>query len=59
MENGTEKQIDALKSLIVSAKTDELKQVQRMFPQNIANDLIRNRLTEIKVVQQRTFLVKV
>ena len=59
LENGTEKQIDALKSLIVSAKTDELKQVQRMFPQNIANDLIRNRLTEIKVVQQKTFLLKV
>ena len=58
LENRTEKQINALKSLIVSAKTDELKQVQRMFPQNIANDLIRNRLTEIKVVQQRTFLVK-
>ena len=58
MEKETEKQIDALKSLIVSGKTDQLKQVQRMFPQNIANDLIRNRLTEIKVVQQRTFLVK-
>ena len=30
-----------------------------MFPQNIANDLIRNRLTEIKVVQHKISLVKV
>ena len=30
-----------------------------MFPQNIANDLIRNRLTEIKVVQHKYPLVKV
>ena len=30
-----------------------------MFPQNIANDLIRNRLTEIKVVQHEISLVKV
>ena len=30
-----------------------------MFPQNIANDLIRNRLTENKVVQHKYFLVKV
>ena len=58
LEKKTEKQIDAWTSLIVSGKTDQLKQVQRIFPQNIANDLIRNRLTEIKVVQQRTFLVK-
>ena len=30
-----------------------------MFPQNIANDLIHNRLTEIKVVQHKYSLVKV
>ena len=59
MEKETEKQIDALKSLIISGKTDQLKQVQRMFPQNIANDLIRNRLTEIKVVQHKIFLIRI
>ena len=59
LEKETEKQIDALKSLIVLGKTDQLKQVQRMFPQNIATDLIRNRLTEIKVVQHEISIVKV
>ena len=59
MEKETEKQIDALKSLIVSGKTDQLKQVQRMFLQNIANDLVRNRLTEIKVVQHKSSLIRI
>ena len=59
LEKKTEKQIDAWKSLIVSGKTDQLKQVQRIFPQNIANDLIRNRLTEIKVVQEKISLIRI
>ena len=30
-----------------------------MFPQNIANDLIRNTLTEIKVVQHKISLIRI
>ena len=44
----TEKQIDAWKLLSLSDKTVELKQIQSIFPHNIVNDLIRNRLKEIK-----------
>ena len=48
LETETEKQIDAWTFLSLSDKTVELKQIQSIFPHNIANDLIRNRLKEIK-----------
>ena len=36
-----------LKSLEISNKKDELKQVKGIFPQNLMNDLIRAKLKEI------------
>ena len=36
----TEKQIDALKSLNLSNKTNELKQIECIFPKNLLNDLV-------------------
>ena len=48
LETETEKQIDAWKLLSLSDKTVELKQIQSIFAHNIVNDLIRNRLKEIK-----------
>ena len=48
LETETEKQIDDWTFLSLSDKTVELKQIQSIFPYNIVNDLIRNRLKEIK-----------
>ena len=48
LETETEKQIDAWTFLSLSDKTVELKQIQSIFPHNIVNDLICNRLKEIK-----------
>ena len=39
LEKQTEKQFDALNSLNLSNKTDELKQVEGIFPKNLLNDL--------------------
>ena len=41
------KQIDALKSLNFSHKTDELKQIESIFPKNDLNDLIFDNVKEI------------
>ena len=48
----TEKQIHVLKSLSLSDKTDKLKQIENMFPQDLMNDLIHDRLKEIKQLQR-------
>ena len=40
LEKQTEQQFDALKSLNVFNKTDELKQIDSTFPRNFLNDLI-------------------
>ena len=45
------KQVDALKSLNLSNKTDELKLIECIFPKNWINDLIRDRLKEIIKLQ--------
>ena len=50
-ENQTEKQVGTIKSLDLSNKQDELKQTDRMFPQNLMNDLIRVKLKEIVNLQ--------
>ena len=39
-----EKQVDPIKFLDIFNKTDELKQVKSIFPQNKMNDLIRAKL---------------
>ena len=41
-EKQTEKQVDALKSLNLPNKIDELKQVEITFPKNQLNDLMIN-----------------
>ena len=41
-----------LKSLSLSDKTDKLKQIENMFPQDLMNDLIHDRLKEIKQLQR-------
>ena len=46
-EKQTEKQAGALKSLDLSNKKDELKQIEGIFPQNLMNDLICVKLKEI------------
>ena len=47
MEKQTEKQVDDLKSLIFSKKTDELKQIEGIFSKNQCNDLIIDKLKKI------------
>ena len=51
MEKKTKKQVDPLKSLNLSNKIDELKQIESIFPQNQMNDLILDKLKEIKQLQ--------
>ena len=46
-EKQTEKQVGALKSLDLSNKKDELKQIEGIFPQNLMNGLISATLKEI------------
>ena len=50
-ENQTGKQVDALKSLDLSNKTDELKQIQSILPKYMLNDSIFNKLKEIIKLQ--------
>ena len=51
LEKQTEKQVDALKSLNLSSKTDELKQIEGIFPKNLFNDLIISKFTDIIQLQ--------
>ena len=46
-----EKQVGAIKSLDLSNKKDELKQIEGMFPQNSMNDLVRAKVKEIVKLQ--------
>ena len=48
IEKQTKKQVYALKSLNLSNKIDKLKQRKSIFPQNQMNDLILDKLKEIK-----------
>ena len=40
----TKEQIKAIKDLIISDKASELKQIESIFPQNVLNDVISNKL---------------
>ena len=40
----TKEQVTAIKDLNISDKTNELKQTEGVFPQNLLNDLIRDKL---------------
>ena len=50
-EKQTEKQVGAIKSLKHSKKKDELKQIDGIFPQDLMNDLISDKLKEIVNLQ--------
>ena len=50
-EKQTEKQVGALKSLALSNKKDELKQIEGIFPQNLMSDLTCVKLKEIVKLQ--------
>ena len=52
MEIQTENQVDALKSLNLSNKTVELKQIEGKFPKNLLNDLIIYKLQNIIKLQE-------
>ena len=43
LEKQTKKQVDVLKSLNLSNKTGELKQIESIFSKNILSDLIINK----------------
>ena len=45
-EEKREVQVDAIKSLDISNKKDELKQIESVFPQNLMNDSIGDKLKE-------------
>ena len=45
-EKQTKKQVGAIKSLDLSNKKDELKQIEGLFPKYLVNDLIRDKLKE-------------
>ena len=47
----TKEQVKAIKDLNISDKTNELKQLEGIFPQNLLNDLIRNKLKNIIKLQ--------
>ena len=51
MEKQTEKQADALKSLNLSNKINELKQIEGIFPKILLNYLIINKLKEFIKLQ--------
>ena len=52
LEIQTENQVDALKSLNLSNKTVELKQIEGKFPKNLLNDLIIYKLQNIIKLQE-------
>ena len=43
-EKQTKEQVKAIKDLNISDKTNELKQIEGIFPQNGLNDLISNKI---------------
>ena len=46
-EKNINKQVDTLNSLKLSNKTNELKQIEKICPQSLLNDLIIDELNEI------------
>ena len=52
MEKQAKKQVDALKSLNLPNKIDELKEIESIFPQNQLNGLIIDKLKEIKELNE-------
>ena len=44
IEKQTKEQVKTIKNLNMSDKANELKQIEGIFPQNVLNDLISNKL---------------
>ena len=57
-EKQTEKQANVLKSLNISHKINKLKQTEDIFPQNLLNDLIHNKLENIIKLENSNDLSK-
>ena len=53
-EKQTKEQVKSVKYLSIFDKTDELKQIECIFPQNVLNDLISNKLK--KTLSNKTVL---
>ena len=52
------KQVKAIKDLIISDKANELKQIEDIFPQNVLNDLLSNKLKKFIELQNSIELDK-
>ena len=52
MEKQAKKQVDALKSLNLPNKIDDLKEIESIFQQNQLNGLIIDKLKEIKELNE-------
>ena len=52
MEKQAKKRVDALKSLNLPNKIDELKEIESIFQQNQLNGLIIDKLKEIKELNE-------
>ena len=48
-EKQAKEQVKLIKDLNISGKTNELKQIERIFPRNLLNDLIRDKMIEILI----------
>ena len=57
-ENQTKEQVKAMKDLNISDKTNELKQIEGIFPQSVLNDLISNKLKKVIDLQKSIELDK-
>ena len=51
--------VDPIKSLDISNKKDELKQIKSIFPQNLMNDLIRPKFKKSFIVELQEIIEKV
>ena len=57
-EEQTKEQVKAIKDLNISDKTNELKQIEGIFPQSVLNGLISNKLKKVVDLQNSIELDK-
>ena len=57
-EKQAKEQVKAIKDLNFSDKANELKQIERIFPRNVLNDLISNKLKKVIELQNSIELDK-
>ena len=58
LEKQTKEQVKAIKDLNISDKTNELRQIEGIFPQNVLNNLISNKLKKVIELQNSIELDK-